>query len=229
MKKTGEYWFLLLVELFSFLSVLFVSAYYFNLTILQQSLLFVLSVFVSLLLTNMMHKKIQKDRTDESTVRLIKGFCAVFVTLELEVACFFLYKYYYCINYLYVIPVMLLFGYVILELLKSTKIKVVMIVLAFIMTFALYMYNFDFDYDCIAYMMIFLFLIGLFISIFIKEPKTRFLVLLITVGFVSGIFCYSLGYQNGIDNEDARNNAIKAAEEYKEQHEKQNFDTQANN
>lgn len=216
MKKTVEYWFLLLVELFSFLSVLFVSAYYFDLTLLPQSLLFVLSVFVSLLLTNLMHKQIQKDRKDESTVRIIKGVCAIFVTLELEVACFFLYKYYYCINYLYVIPVILLFGYVILELLKSTKIKVIMIVLAFITTFVLYLYNFDFDYDCIAYMMIFMFLIGLFISIFIKEPKTRFFVLLLTVAIVSGIFCYSLGYEKCTNDMDARNNAIKAAEEYKQ-------------
>ena len=231
MKIKKEYWLLLLVGLFTFLSMFRMNVLDLNtdvltavgssvatVVVLKVVLLFLIGVLVTIGLTGFVYRKVSKEKTN--SVKILEY---IFITAELELGL-------YCTGIFdlapfgYVLPIILLFALIITVLVKNEKLKSAIITLTLIIIDAV-LICLDLGFSNTMFVAVLFVLIGAFISSFIKNQKvSRFVY---CAGFVVSlcIMSYTFGYDKaGIESE-ASYNAKESAEKYKYEHQLKANDT----
>ena len=205
MKKKKEYWILLLVGLFTFLSIFRMTVVDLNtdaltsfgssvvpVLVLKEVLWFLIGFLLTLCITGFVYSKVSKERTNKIAKNCVKILEYVFITVELEIGlvCTGIFD---LAPFGYALPLILLAGLIVTVFLSNEKLKSVIIWLILI-GLDVILFCLDLDFPFTIFLAGLIFLVCNFLCIVIKNETVSLSIFF--AGFVVSmcIMSYTFGY-----------------------------------
>ena len=236
MKKKKEYWILLLVGLFTFLSIFRMNVVDLNtdaltafgstvvpVLALKEILWFLIGFLLTLCITGFVYSKVSKERTNKIATNCVKILEYIFITVELEIG-FVCTELFDLTPVGYVLPIILLSGLIVTLFLTNEKLKS-SIVLLILMCIDVILMCLDLNCSKSIFVAVLAFLVGIFVSNFIKDKTVSICCLCTGIAVSACILSYTFGYNQAKLTLEQEYKARMNALEYKYEHQLKAKDT----